>query len=131
MNSLLLLQTRLQDLILGDELEGEITSLIFFEGIQVDIGAEWDGCAPSDSMLDLSASLLRWADALLLVPLPALCLLYELLCCAGSSLWPRAPGSTSACSCKCGSASRSRSTGCVLRWLRLAALLSSKVRTAG
>ena len=39
----MLVQTPLRDLELGKELQGTITSLIFFEGIQVDIGAEWDG----------------------------------------------------------------------------------------
>ena len=39
----LLSQTELHDLVLGDVLAGEITSLILFEGIQVDLGAQWDG----------------------------------------------------------------------------------------
>ena len=38
-------QTELHNLVLGDYIRAPITSLILFEGIQVDIGAQWDGYA--------------------------------------------------------------------------------------
>ena len=39
----LLLQTELADLQIGDIMEGEVTCLMYFHGVQVDIGAQYDG----------------------------------------------------------------------------------------
>lgn len=40
---LLLVQTNLEDLNVGDVLEGEVSCMMYFHGVQVDIGAQYDG----------------------------------------------------------------------------------------
>ena len=61
-------QTELHNLVLGDYIRGPISSLILFEGIQVDIGAQWDGYAfPAlgplcESVLCIACPSLRWSQ---------------------------------------------------------------------